>query len=253
VSRGLAGGALSGVYPEPGPGHSLLYGFDLFDDFHWSTSTAARPGLLDWLQSTIGSAPSWSTTTPTTTREAGIRRAATASVSATGGSLRSNDSLWPECPPIGASAAWKVQLNGVQTANQFWCGFSSTPTTAPVSASTIRFVGFYCENGGNWFGIVKNGSAGAHTAIDMGITPSAWRILGFDVIDVGGGAKGIQFWWANASDRRAVLKTLVGTPITSNIPVGFDLFVVAFGLITSDAVSKQGQIDFFSLSGRCAR
>ena len=250
---GRAEGALSGSYPDPALGLVMGVGPALFDDFPWVQSSAARPGSLQWIQSTITTAPTYSDRTGTDT-EVGVRRIATAATINTGGVIRSNVIFKQGIPAIGAEWYAKIRGSGTLTNAETWSGFGSSLTLSPVVGSNMHFVGVRREGAGNWFGVTKTGAgAGAETTVDLGVNASGWQSLGFDVVDTGGGVKGVQFYVFDLSSRRAIGKTPVGAVVTTHLTTGVNLYALAIGQVTRIASSRIGEIDFWGLGGRTAR
>lgn len=247
---GPAGGALAGQYPYPALGFFHGVGPALFDDFHWVGSSTTRPGWLQWVQTTITSAPTHSDQTGTDT-EQGVRRIATAAIANTGGVLRGNGFERAGPPPIGA--IWYAKLRGVttQTDTITWSGFGSVATTIPSTANATEFVGVRRVGSGNWFGVCKDGAA-SETTVDLGVDASVWRSLGFQVVDVGSGVKGIQFLLLDFSSRLMVGVTPVGAVITTTLPTAL-MYAMALGHVTTAASSRIAEIDFWGLGGRTAR
>lgn len=243
---GPAGGALAGQFPDPSMGHPLMYGHAFFDDFRWNTVT--QP----WVQTTITSAPTW---TPQVVAGAtGVRQIATSAASAnSGGVLRMGVSAQDlsEPPGIGTTFSSRCRLVGTRTDTVFWTGFNSAITTTPVTANNVQFIGFRAVNDAVE-GVVKNGSGGgSETVRAAGVGLSVWRTLGWTVVEVAG-APAVQFWSADISDRRGVVVTNIGAPVTTNFPTG-DFHMNALGLTTTTTAQRIAQIDFVNHGGRVAR
>jgi hypothetical protein len=201
------------------------------------------------VQTTIGSLPGYTDQTGTNV-DIGIRQISTAITIDTGGVMRSSTQIFAGPPAIGSVWECKVRQSGTVAGTTLWSGFGSALTT-PLTAVAASFLGIRCEGAANIFGVVKNGAA-SETTIDLGVTAAAWRIVGFEVVDTGGGVVGIQFFWRDCTSRFRSTRTNVGAPITTTMP-GAQLYWLALGAINTVGASRQAQIDFWSLGGRTAR
>jgi hypothetical protein len=246
---GRADGALAGYFPQPAIGNPAAYGPSVYDDFLWVGSSTVRPGKLQWVQTTIGSLPTYTDQVGTNV-DIGIRQISTAVTINTGGLLRSNGFIFAGPPALGAEWEAKIRQSGTAAGTTIWSGFGSA-LSAPLTAVASSFLGIRCQGAANVFGVVKNGAA-SETTIDLGVTADAWRIFGFEVVDTGSGVVGIQFFWRDATSRFKSVRTNVGTPITANMP-SINMYWQAMGTINTVGASRQGQIDFWSLGGRTAR
>lgn len=254
---GIADGALAGTYPFPALGLVMPGGLFRWDDFIAAPASivAGRYGDLLWVLGIFTTGPTWSAVTSTAwTNGPGIMQAITAASANTGGLLTSTGSAFYGALPIGGIWCTRIRMIGSPTAYELWSGFASGSVRVSAAAA-VRFVGVRVDGSGNLFGVVKNGAAPAETTVDLGVSPSGgnWITAGFEV---GGttAAPTIQFFVLDrlGSNRQVWDRTDVGSPISTNIPVGAAL-PVAIGLITTDAVAKTAQIDHWGFGGRIAR
>lgn len=249
---GLAGGALAGNYPDPGHGLFHAVGPALFDDFHWQQSSASRPGQLGWSQNNIVTTAYFAQQEGTDT-EWGIRRVTTSSVLNAGGTISSAAQLKLGIPGIGSIWYSKVRASSTPEDTVIWTGFGTSTTVVPVVGNNTEFIGARCEGVGNWFGVCKL-SAGAEneTTVDLGVDSSIWSSFGYQVVDMGEGARGVQFFVLDLSSPSSIGITSVGAPIATHLPTG-SLWALALSLVTTSGIARHAEIDFWGLGGRTAR
>lgn len=251
--QGQAAGALGGDWREPALANPCGAGYALFDDFHWTPSSTTRPGILNWVQTTITTAPTYSSPNGTQTA-LGIRQISTAATANTGGHIRSNETMWDGVPGIGGDWQSKCCITSDTSTSVIWSGWSSSTTTTPITANNLHFIGIRSEDGANWQGVCKIGSgAGNETVVDLGVSPSDWTVLGFEVMDAGGGSPAIYFYRDFLDDRRQMRRLHIGGMVTTTIPSGTAMYASALGFVTTSAANRVAQIDFWSLGGRVAR
>lgn len=251
--QGEAEGTLAGPWSNPALRHPCAAGYALFDDFHWIGSPSTRPGLLDWEQTTIGTAPTHSSSLGTATA-LGIRQISTSLTANTGGHVRSSETLWQGLPGIGADWQVKIRMTSDMTTSTIWSGFISSVSVVPLTANNVQFYGVRSVDGGNWHGVTKTGSgAGKETAIDLGFTPGDWGVPGFEIWDGGGGAKRVYWYRDYLDDRRQMRRLYIGGLVSTHLTFGVSLFASALGIVNSAAVERVGQVDWWSLGGRVAR
>jgi hypothetical protein len=249
LTAGPARAAVEKVAPIIG----LMEGGALEDDFPWTPSSTTRPGTLNWAQTTIGSAPTYSSPIGTET-EIGLRRISTALSTNTGGHMRSNETVIVGLPAIGTR--WTVKCAQISSgAAQGWSGFITAISTSPTTAASVQFLGVRWEANGTISGVTKTGSSvETVTSLGVAMTAGTFRCVGFDIVDVGGGSKGVQWWVGDLSNRdTGPVVTFIGSPVTSTLPTSATFYASALGLITTDGTNQQADIDFWGQRGRHKR
>lgn len=251
--QSLAAGRARAAVEKVAPIVGVMEGSALEDDFHWTPATTTRPGILNWAQTTIGSAPVYSS--PTGTEYAvGIRRISTALSSNTGGHMRSNETVIVGLPAIGTR--WAVHLAQVTTgAAEGWAGYITSINISPTTAANVQFLGVRWASNGTISGITKTGvSTETVTSLGIAMTAGTFRCVGFDVVDVGAGAKGIQWWVGDLTDRdTGPAITYIGSPVTTTLPTSATFYASALGIITTDGSNQQADVDFWAQRGRHRR
>lgn len=253
---GFALGGLGGSYPAPAIGLPPAVGPAYWDEFVPDHGAKAKSlyGDLDWVETTIGSALSIQAVQPSTWNEIGILGCTTASSANRGGTL-SQGSIRPlyRMPPPGSTFACKVRITSGTTNYEFWSGFSSSISNRVGPLDLAQFVGVRAT-GGNLFGVYKSG-AGVESTVDFGfsIEGTTWHQVGFEVIG-DTSAPQVQFFQLSpsASDPEVWDRQDVGTP-RAGITISTGLFPIALGILTTDAVQKTAEIDYWAWGGRTAR
>ena len=259
AGRGLA--ALAGSYPDPAIGLPPAAGFALWDDFFApreivpSERVEARFGDLLWASHEFGGGNStYTAITPSDWDECGILQIQTPG-SATKGPQLFLSPVPPfyRHPPPGSVWACKLRIVSGTTNYEMWSGFANAQNMRVTSAdSNSSFLGARSV-GGNIFGVAK--SAATETTVDLGVSweGSAWRIVGFEV---GGtfASPSVQFFRIDplATNRDKWDRQDIGAPITTNLPA-VPTTPLGLGIVTTSAVAKIVQIDWWALGGRAAR
>ena len=97
------------------------------------------------------------------------------------------------------------------------------------------------------------GGTANETTVSLGThSAGTFRILGFECVDTdGAGTPGLQFFSLDASDRRSMVRTDYGDPITDDIPLTTG--ALAMGVVTAASGAKYMYQDFWTVGGRVAR
>jgi hypothetical protein len=245
---GIAGGALSGEYPSPGPGLPPLVGMAISEDF-------AR-GVADWSQSILGSpgpGGAVAAVAPDGWNEHGIVQIATGGGSANVGYLYTYGSVasFYRIPPPGSVWACKLRLTTGTSAYELWAGFASAAARV-ADADSTQFVGIRSV-GGTVRGIAKDGAT-SETSTDLGYDceSSTWRVFGFKVAGTTA-APSLQWFVGDEHDSNRMVFDIehIGAAVTTTLPS--TALLPVFGLVTTDTADKVAQFDFWSLGGRVAR
>lgn len=246
---------LAGWAHDPTVGLVGAAGLHLHEDWlAYQTGGSSRYGEVGWTRATIGSTPNVILNTPTAATEIGIGRLGTHSQSNRGGTLHLAGLVQLYEPPVGMVWATKVDLSSTSSV-EAWSGWSSSTTGRVRSTDSTQFVGVrYLSTVGQWQGVAKNGSGTANeTTVSLGThSAGTFRILGFEVVDTdGAGTPGLQFFSLDASDRRSMVRTDYGDPITDDIPLTTG--ALAMGVVTTATGAKYMYQDFWTVGGRVAR
>ena len=213
-----------------------------YGDFGWTVTTIGGGGATVILN------------TPTAPTEAGLLALRTSTTAARGATLHVSGFVQVYEPPVGLVWCTKVDLNNTSSI-EAWSGFSSSSSGRVRTSDNTQFCGVrYLSTVGKWEGVAKNaGGAANETTVDLGShTPGTYRILGFEVVDTdGAGTPGLQFFALDCSDRRAMVRTDYGDPITDDIPLTTGL--TAAGIVTLANAQRIMYQDFYTIGGRVAR
>lgn len=252
---GFALGALGGSYPAPAIGLPPAVGPAYWDEFVPDHGAKAKSlyGDMDWVETTIGSALSIQAIQPSSYNEIGILSCTTASTANRGGTL-SQGSIKPlyRGPPPGSTFCCKIRITSGTTNYEFWSGFASSNANRVRVIDTTEFVGIR-STGGNLFGVLKSG-AGVESTVDFGfqIEGTTWHQVGFEVLHTT--PPQVQFFKLspNATDAEVWDRQDVGPP-RAGITISTGLFPIALGILTTDAIQKTAEIDYWAWGGRTAR
>jgi len=252
---GTYAGGLAGLAEDPALGIVGAAGLHLHEDWlAYATGGATRFGEVGWTRTNIGSAPSVVLNTPTAVTEVGVVRMGTHTQANRGGTLHTNGITQLYTPPVGMLWAVKLDLSGTADV-EVWSGFSGSTSGRVRVADSTQFIGVrYLSTVGTWQGVVKNGSTAANeSTVDLGAhTPGTYVTLALEVVDTdGAGTPGVQFMTLDGSDRRKLGRTLIGAPLTANIPQTTG--ALALGVVNTGAGVKYAYQDFWTLGGRVAR
>ena len=248
-------GALAGDYPDQlAIGAPNLFGHALVEDWVANDSTT-RVGAYDWQVTTSGTG-SVIAVTPTAAsgHEHGLLEIRTTTAGAfrwvhTG--LTSTRALAGN-PPPGSLLVVKQRHLDSTSAQRLWVGLISASTEPDTAlANNVDCVGFRSSLGGNWHGVVRNGTS--ETTVDLGIAPST-SDDGYAVLAFLRTINGYRFYVADAAPADAgarVTLTQVGAEITTNLPN--EPLAHALATLCSTATSCGMVSDFYNFGGRCRR
>jgi len=249
-------GGLAGWADDPTVGLLGPSGLCIHEDWlRFSGGGTQDYGEVGWTRTLIGgSGASVILNTPTAATEAGILALRTGASANRGATLHTAGFVQVYQPPVGMMWATKVDMNNT-TSIEVWSGLSSTSSGRVRSTDSTQFVGIrYLSSVGQWEGVCKNGSGTANeSTVNLGThSAGTFRIFGFEVVDTdGAGTPGLQFFELDASDRRSMVRTDYGDPITDDIPETTGL--TAAGLVTLAQSQRILYQDFYSIGGRVAR
>lgn len=262
-AAGSAGGALSGRYPDPGPGTPGLCGWGWEDDFVAPIDKTTQSGNW-WKYNAIlgGATPTNAvadlSATPFSARELGVLAFTTFGGVADGGVLYQANAALLGGVPVGTTWVAKVWLDSTtMTQIGVSCGFCSSKTVIPIVGAAQSFVGVRAVSGGaasNWYGVVKNGAgAGNETTVDLGVLADGTpRIVAFQRT-----SSGIQFYVIDATDTLVgPCWSAVGSEATTAGAAALPTATLwpAFGLYGAVAATQKTMyIDLFSVGGCMAR
>jgi hypothetical protein len=221
------------------------WGPAIWDDFIRPGDATSGYGDLGWeLLQIGGSAPSTAVVSPTSALQCGLRSVTAAAAANAGGALSFSSTPFYRAPSVGSLWAAKFSITSA-SAYEVWSGFVQTATSMISGATANDFVGVRQIAGGNLFGVVRDGTS--ETTVDLLTTASADVVVGFERTE-----DGIQFFSADLSDLQFADRTLIGDPVSANLP-NTQLRPVALAVAATAAASKVAAIDFWALGGRVAR
>lgn len=258
IPAGDAGGALAGMYPNAiSIGCPPLAGWSLWDDFTREGS-AGDFGESRLTAHPIGSGIVPAAQSPAANTEIGILRITTDVSSTTneGGSLG-----LPTTPGVYAGGLpgglWYIaKLRLIDTADiQCWSGFVEDHRRI-FDGGPDGFVGFWAQGGGNWKGVVYDGTTWQE--VDLGVAAdSTWRILAFRIpakcMATTDQPYGIQFSTVNGNVPPGQGPEFfnVGNILPmSGVPSG-GLTLAAGGVVTLNTVTpdRTMEVDFVGVGG----
>jgi hypothetical protein len=249
-------GGLAGWAHDPTVGLLGPAGLCIHEDWlRYSGGGTQDYGEVGWTRALVGgSGVTVLLNTPTAATEAGVLALRTSTTANRGGTLHTSGVVQVYEPPVGMVWATKLDLSSTSSV-EAWSGLSSSTTGRVRSTDSTQFVGVrYLSSVGQWQGVCKNGSGTANeTTVSLGThSAGTFRILGFEVVDTdGAGTPGVQFFALDASDRRSMVRTDYGDPITDDIPLTTGL--LAAGVVTLTNGQRILYQDFYSIGGRVAR
>lgn len=246
--------ALSGRYDESGPGLPNALGPYLHEDWMRYGSASSGYGEVGWTRSNVsGSGGSIILSTPTTAQEYGVAQLRTGSQSGRGSTLHTSAVVQMYQPGIGMVWATKVDMNNTASI-EVWSGFSSSTSGRVRVTDSTQFIGIrYLSTEGEWQGVCKNGSTATNeSTVSLGSHAAGTYVrFGFEAVDTGGGTLGMQFFSLDTDERHQLTRTLIGDPITDNIPVTTG--PLAAGVVTLTGSQRIVYQDWYGYGGRTAR
>jgi hypothetical protein len=259
AAAGPATGGLSGNYPDPGPGLASSKGWQMYEEGLRSAISNLH-GDLRWPEQTIAGVTVFSHPSPSADTEAGLLRVQTGINANDGGAYGYQIGVerpFFKSPPAGS--IWACKLRNVTDGLQRYTfsGFVETYVVgAPAAAVVNSFIGVICEataGTARWIGRVRSGATS--TDVDLGVdADTTFRIVGFEHMrdEMSGVSLGIQWFTLDASLGDRVLRTNVGSPVSTNLPT-VPLSPVCLGVQSRSAGARIAEVDFWNLGGTVAR
>lgn len=248
-------GAFWGGRSDPALGLVLAGGPHLVED--WMRYGQANDyGELGWRLQTIGgSGGGVSTTTPSASDQVGLGAVRSGNQSGRGAALHLQLTTAIYQPPIGMVWCTKVDLSA-KSGLEAWSGYASSYFSGVTTSDSTEFIGIRYDAAGarEWEGVCKTGAtAASETTVALGDhSVGDYRTLGWEAVDTdGAGTLGIQFFTVDASSRDQMFRTLIGDPITTNIPI--TIGPVCMGIRTTTNAQRYLYQDFWCQGGRAAR
>lgn len=250
-AAGLASGALSGAYPNPGAGCPGATGGSFFDDFTGEI-VKTGPVSLGWLVADIGGGITCAGYTDTAT-ELGCCIISTAGGAADAGVVYQPQGFIDGLP-VGLRFQTKVRLSGTKTQIVATSGFCSSTAALPIVAAAAQFVGVRAIAAGaaaNWYFVAKDGAAaGNEDTLDSGVEANeTWRIFEMRVRSV----TAIDCYLVDASlPQYGPQYTLIGT-LDAQIPGAASNLFASFSVGASTAAARTAMVDWHGWGGTIAR